>query len=403
MSDKIELTQQLNLLHQQQFTGRIDIRSNAGQEWRLYFYLNRLVWAEGGFHPQRAWRRHLAQYCPHVQKDRISLRQSDDLSKVECRNYYLLTILLKRQQITREQVTAIIQSMVDEVLFDILEQEASTDLNYSSLPMTINSLVQKGIEAPLAPVAIKAALQKARQSWTTWCQRGMADISPNSAPSIKKPQQLQQEVPETVYQKFVYLLDGVRTLRDLGALMKQDVLRLTLSLNPYIQKGLIELAEISDQPQSGIVSSATETFRPLIACIDDSPQINKVMEQILTEANYRYIGIQESLKAVPALIACDPSLIFLDLGMPIINGYEICTQLRRISKLQEVPIVILTGNDGIVDRMRAKFVGASGFLSKPISVEKILDTVEKFLAGASDTNGEGTLEERQIPEKLSSA
>ena len=47
-------------------------------------------------------------------------------------------------------------------------------------------------------------------------------------------------------------------------------------------------------------------------------------------------------------------MIFLDIGMPILNGYEVCTQIRRVSKLQEVPIIMLTGNDGVFDRVKAK-------------------------------------------------
>ncbi|WP_159788187.1 response regulator [Sodalinema gerasimenkoae] len=65
--------------------------------------------------------------------------------------------------------------------------------------------------------------------------------------------------------------------------------------------------------------------------------------------------------------------------MPVANGYEVCTQLRRMSQFAETPIIILTGNDGVVDRVRAKMVKASDFLGKPIDAEKLLSTVHKFL------------------------
>lgn len=66
--------------------------------------------------------------------------------------------------------------------------------------------------------------------------------------------------------------------------------------------------------------------------------------------------------------------------MPIVNGYELCSQLRRVSNLKDIPIVILTGNDGIVDSMRSKISGASDFISKPVDISKILSKVEKFLS-----------------------
>ena len=102
------------------------------------------------------------------------------------------------------------------------------------------------------------------------------------------------------------------------------------------------------------------------------------MERILTEAGYRFIGIQDSVQALPTLLEQKPSLIFLDLVMPIANGYEICAQIRRVSTFKDVPIVILTSNDGIIDRVRAKFVGSSGFLSKPVNADWVLTVTRKL-------------------------
>ncbi len=65
--------------------------------------------------------------------------------------------------------------------------------------------------------------------------------------------------------------------------------------------------------------------------------------------------------------------------MPIANGYEVCSQIRRISQFKNIPVIILTGNNGIVDRVRAKIVGSSEFLSKPIKPEQVLAVVRKYL------------------------
>jgi len=79
------------------------------------------------------------------------------------------------------------------------------------------------------------------------------------------------------------------------------------------------------------------------------------------------------------LLESKPGLIFLDLVMPIASGYEICSQIRRMSAFKNTPVVILTGNDGIVDRVRAKVVGASDFLSKPVNAEKVLAIARQYL------------------------
>jgi chemotaxis family two-component system response regulator PixG len=69
--------------------------------------------------------------------------------------------------------------------------------------------------------------------------------------------------------------------------------------------------------------------------------------------------------------------------MPNTNGYEICTQLRKVSTFRNTPIIILTGNDGIIDRVRAKLVGATDFLSKPVNVEIVLAVARQHLNHSS--------------------
>ena len=172
--------------------------------------------------------------------------------------------------------------------------------------------------------------------------------------------------------------------------MNKDVRRLASSLMPYIQQELLEFVKIDDIQLSYIETNSSGTKKriqqsnkPLILCIDDSPQICNVMEQIITKAGYRFIGVKQALQAVPNIISAKPNLVFLDIGMPIVNGYEICSQIRRVSQIKHIPVVILTGNDGIVDRVRAKVVGANAFVSKPIEIEKILQAIEENIAANS--------------------
>ena len=178
--------------------------------------------------------------------------------------------------------------------------------------------------------------------------------------------------------------------------MNKDLLLLTKSLFPYIHKGLVELIKVPDlklvnsntkQSKSSSKSIAKKSDKPLIACIDDSPQVCMIMKEIITQAGYSFLGIQQPIQAVPSLISANPTIIFLDIGMPILNGYEVCTQIRRVSKLQDIPIVMLTGNDGVFDRVKAKVCGASDFLSKPIEADKIVQTIEKFAISTAAVSG----------------
>ncbi|MEO0869229.1 MAG: response regulator, partial [Cyanobacteria bacterium J06642_11] len=73
------------------------------------------------------------------------------------------------------------------------------------------------------------------------------------------------------------------------------------------------------------------------------------------------------------------------LVMPIANGYEVCAQIRRISAFKNTPVIIVTANDGLADRVRAKVVGASGFMSKPINEKRVLKVLKKCTQSRKNT------------------
>ena len=118
----------------------------------------------------------------------------------------------------------------------------------------------------------------------------------------------------------------------------------------------------------------------VVVHIDDSPIDSQAMAAVIQQAGYSYHHISNPIDAVPLLLEIKPRLIFLDLVMPYTNGYEICAQIRRASSLKNIPVVIVTSTDGIIDRVRAKIVGSSGFLSKPIQEKRVLRVLQKHLA-----------------------
>lgn len=117
---------------------------------------------------------------------------------------------------------------------------------------------------------------------------------------------------------------------------------------------------------------------PLVVCIDDSPTVSTQMKQIITGEGCRFLAIQDPVTAIMQLLKMKPDLIFLDLVMPIVNGYELCAQIRRISTAKEIPVVILTGQDGLIDRVRTKMIGANEFIAKPINRERVISILFKY-------------------------
>ncbi len=371
---------------QKQFTGQIDIKGSGTTVWKIYLCLGRLAWTSGGVHPYRSWKRSIDRFCPKIDWHTCDI---DFASRGEFGDYHVLTILLEQKLIEREQAIELIRARATEILFDLNQLEDKQVLRINSAPASSSSFMRSGLQMSISLIDVKQIFDDANSLWSKWQQRGLGKCSPNFAPTMRKQDRLREEVSGIVYQNFLRLLDGQRTLRDLSWRMRKDVGKLTYSLVPYVKQNLLEIVEVSDisppqnRKKSFGIQRSQDRDRPLIACIDDSPQICKVMEEIITKHGYRCVSIQEPLQALPSLIKFDPDLVFLDIGMPIVNGYEICTQIRRVDRLKNLPIIFLTGNDGIIDRVRAKVSGANAFVSKPIDIDKILNNINKHLAPKS--------------------
>lgn len=133
------------------------------------------------------------------------------------------------------------------------------------------------------------------------------------------------------------------------------------------------------QNLSGEGSNPSIAGESMVVYVDDSPADSQAMATIVRGAGYGYDNISEPLNAITRLLELKPKLIFLDLVMPFTNGYELCGQIRRISAFRKTPIIIVTNNDGIIDRVRARFVGASSFFSKPVKEERVIKVLKKYL------------------------
>lgn len=380
------LANKLTALKQVRFGGHILLKSPLGQAWTFYLHMGRIVYATGGTHPVRQWKRNLAVHCFKVNINQLNqIDVPPDLSVFPeeawntCWEYYLLCLWVQQQKILREQLINMVQGIVTEVLFDVTQ----------AMHVTCEEIHENPLSPQWVLIDPEQAVAEAQKIWQTWKAAGLSDLFPNQAPFIKQPEQLQQKTSPAVYKSLSLLLDGQQTLRDIAIQTNRNVTEVTRSLLPYIQAGLVDLTNIADlavpiplnsgktlPPQPTSVNPGEE---PLIACVDDSPLVCQTMEKILTAVGYRFIAVQDSMRAVTTLLARKPELIFLDLVMPNTNGYEICTQLRKVSAFRDTPIIILTGNDGIIDRVRAKVVGASDFLGKPVEAEKVLAVAAKYL------------------------
>lgn len=383
------LVEQLRGYGRKQFTGKLELHSVKDYKWSIYYCHGRLVWAAGGMHHHRRWRRLMGQYKLQIDFNKISFRT---IEEIRLWDYHVLVILMKRMVLTREQVTPIIEGFVQEVLFDIIQCAANEKITYYCD-------FEDEITPVISLIHAEHAIDQAHQEWLTWRKSGIADFSPNLAPWIKRPSQLKDEASDLTYKTLITILDGRRSLRELSTWMKKDLLNLVQSLMAYYHRGMIGLVEVADI-QSPVVGLSIESerresvqltderkpqkklesmTRPLIACVDDSNQVCATIEEIVRGFGFGFLGIKDSINVLPLLVEHRPEMVILDLVMPVVGGYELCTQIRRIPEFKDTPILILTSNDTFVDRIRSKFVGATAFISKTAGNDKIGEQIQKYL------------------------
>lgn len=427
----LEQVRSLRTLQRFQFSGELVLNDPKGHQWIFFLYLGGILYATGGVHPVRRWQRNLAIHCPQILTHPDTIRR--DLASINsktCWDYQLLSLWVKQRRITPEQAANMIRAVLTEVVFDLVQAKQVTHQiqhNYS-------------LPTKLVLIEIDQAIAQVQSLWQTWQNAQLADYSPNQAPVIKQPEQLRKNRSVQVYQTLTNVLDGQHTLRDLAVKQRRHVVDIAQALIPYLELGWVELSNIPDltaptpstarhrenvgadkqektekgrdvprhvlprhfcepgkekvkayptgiAPTSGkanvptipLKSANANSTKSLVACVDDSRWVIHTMEKVIGAAGYRFIGVENALRAIPTLLARKPDLIFLDLVMPNVNGYELCTQLRKLSCFQKTPIVFLTGKDGAADRLHAKFVGASDFLSKPLSSRDLLTVLHKHI------------------------
>lgn len=405
------LATQLFSCASEKFTGCLDIEAPQHQHWSLYFCQG-LICGGSGIHPRRSWLRQLYRYCPQLIDTTVNSSQP-----FPSHNYDTLAELVTQGKLRSQQMTEVVESYILEVFFDLIQHleqisaSSNWQLNYSQIP-------QAQMESTLVTLDVDEMWRQAVKLWRSWQSADLTDISPNLAPKALNPKQLQQQFSQMLYnnlsglggmnQTFQALqeetsdvtsdnliasMDGNQTLRDLAVHLNRNLVLLTQPIMPYIRQGLVELIEVEDvsfsaasltkpdfsSPETPATPRESKSANPLIACIEDSSVDLLLMNHILTQAGYQFINIEDQEKALSILIEHKPDLIFLDLVMPIANGYEICSQIRRVSFFKSTPVIIVTGKDGIIDRTRAKIVGASDFITKPVNKDKMLQGLHTYL------------------------
>ena len=113
--------------------------------------------------------------------------------------------------------------------------------------------------------------------------------------------------------------------------------------------------------------------------IDDSQTIRRTAETLLAREGYAVITASDGYEALGKIVDHQPALIFIDIMMPRLDGYQVCSLIKGNPKFAGTPVVMLSSKDGVFDRARGRIVGSDKYLTKPFTKDKILTAVKTYL------------------------
>ena len=141
-----------------------------------------------------------------------------------------------------------------------------------------------------------------------------------------------------------------------------------------------------ESPRSGdaipAVAAEDGERKPHVLVVDDSPTVCRVVTIALSNRGFEVTSANDGVEAITMVSQRKPDLVLLDITMPKLDGYKVCKLIRGRKETREVPIVMLSGNDGFFDQARGKFAGCTSFLSKPFEPDDLIKEVEKQLAAS---------------------
>ena len=113
-----------------------------------------------------------------------------------------------------------------------------------------------------------------------------------------------------------------------------------------------------------------------VLVIDDSNTIRRSAEIFLKQGGYDVLLAEDGFDALSKVNDNDPDLIFCDILMPRLDGYQTCAIIKRNAKFAAVPVIMLSSKDGLFDKARGRMVGSEDYLTKPFTKDQLLQAVE---------------------------
>jgi twitching motility two-component system response regulator PilG len=123
-----------------------------------------------------------------------------------------------------------------------------------------------------------------------------------------------------------------------------------------------------------------------VVVIDDSKTIRRTAETLLKKAGCEVITATDGFESLSKVMEYQPNIIFVDIMMPRLDGYQTCALIKNNPAFKKTPIVMLSSKDGLFERARGRIVGAEHYMTKPFTREELLSTIKAYVVDVNETS-----------------
>ncbi len=134
---------------------------------------------------------------------------------------------------------------------------------------------------------------------------------------------------------------------------------------------------------SQTIVSTNPSFKVLV--VDDSNTIRRSAEIFLKQGGHEVLLADDGFDALAKINDYQPDLVFCDILMPRLDGYQTCAIIKRNARFSSIPVVMLSSKDGVFDKARGRMVGSQDYLTKPFTKDQLLQAVQQFGANLTGT------------------
>ena len=242
---------------------------------------------------------------------------------------------------------------------------------------------------------IERELKHRRQIWQSY----QPQIPSMDAIPVVSIQQLKLIDNPQVKDHFRKSVDGQKSLIDIAEKMGKDPIKVAKNYLNWVNNNWVSFVEtpvepeaevsktsippatvnaVSDTPAANTVDTPSKEHLPIVLSVDDSAIIQTTIKRAL-QSDYNVLLASKAEEALNILKEVEVELMLLDLTMPDVDGLEFCKTIRAIPKFRDLPVVMVTARDGLVNKMKGHIAGTSKYLTKPFEADELREVVRQYI------------------------